>query len=70
MLTATGDALEGTVVDMSKFLGRQIKLLRVKQVVITVECMGVFQLLGARAQAAPMVGLYAYVQRSDTKMSQ
>ena len=47
-----------TGVDLSKILGGQTKILGGQKVVKSDKCMGVSQLLGARARAAPKV--YAY----------
>ena len=52
-----------TGVDLSKILGEQIKILGEQKVVKSDKCMGVSQLLGARARAAPKVYAYAVVSK-------
>src|SRR6218665_435577 len=47
------ESLESTGVDLSKILGRQTKILGRQKVVKSDKYMGVSQLLGARARAAP-----------------
>jgi len=49
-----------TGVDLSKISGKQPKYWRGKKVAITDETIGVSQLLGARAPAAPKVHAYAH----------
>jgi len=62
-LIYTSIMLISTGVDLSKILGGQTKLLGGQKVVISDKCMGVSQLLGACARAAPPQ-VYAYVDKS------